>query len=253
MFQEGDFVYLLDSQNRRHWTVLSEGMMRIPSLGVLDGGSLMGMTSGSRITIAGEDFWILEPGLPELISSLERGAQIITPKDAETIVFRLSLKSGDRVLEGGVGSGALTLALLQAVSPDGTVFSVERREDYAQKARRNIERAGKAANWQLLLGDVKEMELEEEVDALVLDIPDPWLGMESFTRMLRKGGRFCAYLPNVNQMESTVRELRKRGFVEVYALETLQREMEVHEGGVRPSFEMLGHTGYLVFGRHVER
>jgi len=253
MFREGDLIYLLDSRGRRHWFVLTGGMIKVPSLGVVNGDKLIGASSGSRITIGGENFWVLDPGVPELMASIERRTQIITPKDAETILFRLSLKSGDRVLEGGVGSGALTLALLHAVSPDGLVISVEKREDHASRARRNIERAGKSGCWRLIIGDLREMELEEEVDALVLDIPDPWIGLEAIIRPLRKGGRLCAYLPNANQVENTVRALRQSGFVEVYALETLQREIEVHPGGVRPSFEMLGHTGYLVFGRCVDR
>jgi len=29
----------------------------------------------------------------------------------------------------------------------------------------------------------------------------------------------------------------------------MQRALEVHPGGVRPSFDMLGHTAYLVFAR----
>lgn len=253
MFREGDFIYLLDSRGRRHWLVLTKGMIKVPSLGVVNGDRLIGAPSGSRITIGGESFWALDPGIPELMTSIERRTQVITPKDAETILFRLSLKSGDRVLEGGVGSGALTLALLHAVSPGGKVISVEKREAHANRALRNIERAGKSDDWQLILGDLREIKLEEEVDALVLDIPDPWVELDSIIRPLRMGGRFCAYLPNINQVENTVKALRHAGFAEVYALETLQREIEVHPGGVRPSFDMLGHTGYLVFGRRVDR
>ena len=101
----------------------------------------------------------------------------------------------------------------------------------------------------MTIGDARTASLEGGFDALVMDMPSPWEALENLDRNLRLGGRFCAYVPNVNQLESTVRSLRDKGYLEVWALENLQREMEVHAGGVRPSFEMLGHTGYLGFGR----
>jgi tRNA (adenine57-N1/adenine58-N1)-methyltransferase len=249
MLREGDLVYILDDQGRRHWLTLKHEMIKVPGLGVIDGSIVLQMESGGVLKIAGRAFVVLKPGIPELMDSLERGAQIITPKDAETIVFRLSLGCGQVVVEGGVGSGALTIALLNAVGEKGKVVSIEKREDFAKRARRNIERSGLSGRWELLMGDVKDVVPDLHADAVVLDIPDPWIPIRSISRCLKPGGRFCAYVPNANQVESTVRELRAAGFVEVYALENLQREMEVHEGGIRPSFEMLGHTGYLVFGR----
>lgn len=228
---------------------LGREMIKIQGLGVIDGSRILELDCGDALEIARKRFIILKPGIPELMDSLERGAQIITPKDAETIVFRLSLGCGDSVLEGGVGSGAMTMALLHAVGKSGKVISIERREDFAKKARRNIERAGLSERWELMLGDVREMSSNIKVDAVILDIPDPWISIDSVARCLRPGGRFCAYVPNTNQVEATVRALREKGFVEIYALENLQRGVEVHEGGVRPSFDMLGHTGYLIFAR----
>jgi tRNA (adenine57-N1/adenine58-N1)-methyltransferase len=249
MFREGELVYLLDDQGRRYWVNLRGGMIRVSGLGVLDGDRMMELDSGDIHEVGGSRFIIMRPGVPELMDSLERGAQIITPKDAETIVFRLSLGCGQTVLEGGVGSGALTLALLNAVGERGKVISVELRDDFAKAASRNVERAGLPGEWELVRGDVREMEMEGRVDAAVLDIPDPWNALDSLRKAIRPGGRLCAYIPNVNQLETTVRSMREAGLVEVHAMENIQRNMEVHEGGVRPSFEMLGHTGYLAFGR----
>ncbi len=224
-------------------------MIKIAGLGVLDGRKMIGLESGDRYEIGGSKFTIMDPGAPELMTCLDRGAQIITPKDAETVVFRLSLSCGQTVLEGGVGSGALTIALLHAVGDTGKVISIEKREEFADKARKNVGRASLPGTWELRSGDIREIDLEERVDAVVLDIPDPWSCLERVRKALRPGGRFCAYVPNTNQVETTVRSLREGGFVEVYALENLQRGIEVHKGGVRPSFDMLGHTGYLVFAR----
>lgn len=228
-------------------------MMEIQELGVVNGSKIVGERSGSLITVAGKSFWAMRPGTNELMSSIDRGAQIITDKDVETILFRTDLKNGDTVIEGGLGSGSLTLALLGAVAPEGEVISVEIREDFAQVARRNIKRAGRLQDWTLKKGNITEISLDCEGDAVILDIPNPWAALENVRRMLKPGGRFCAYVPNANQVEKTVNCLRDNDFVEVYALENIQRGLTVHSGGVRPSFDNLGHTGYMVFARCVER
>jgi tRNA (adenine57-N1/adenine58-N1)-methyltransferase len=247
--REGELVYLLDDKGKRHFLQLGKGMLRVPGLGVVDGSKLLADEEGDRVGIAGREFVMLRPRALELMDSLERGAQVIIPKDAATIVFRLGIAAGDTVIEAGVGSGSLTLALLSAVGPDGRVVSIELREDHASKAKRNVERTGLQDRWSLVIGNAREITVEKIADALVMDLPAPWESLPNLERFLRPGGRVCCYIPNVNQLEETVKALRSRAYVEVEALENIQRVMEVHEGGVRPSFEMLGHTGYLVFAR----
>jgi len=247
--REGDLIYLLDEKGKRHFIQLVKGMVKVPGLGVIDCSRLLSSTDGERVIVAGREFVLLTPRAPELMESLDRGAQVIMPKDAATIAFRLGIECGDVVVEAGVGSGSLTTALLSVVGPTGMVISIEMREDHASKARKNVERTGKSDRWQLHIGDARQVELEASANALVMDLPAPWEALENLGRYLNPGGRVCAYVPNVNQMEEAVKALRSHGYVEIEALENLQRTMEVHEGGVRPSFEMLGHTGYLIFGR----
>ncbi len=228
---------------------MAQGMLRVPGLGVVDGSRLLASDEGSRLGIAGREFVLLRPRALELMDSLERGAQVIIPKDAATILFRLGIEAGDIVVEAGVGSGSLTLALLSAVGGTGKVVSVELREDHASKAKRNIERSGLQNRWSLIIGNASDVKVNVIADALVMDLPAPWESLENLEPCLRPGGRICCYVPNVNQLEETVKSLRSKGYVEVEALENIQRVMEVHQGGVRPSFDMLGHTGYLVFAR----
>ena len=251
MLPEGSLVYLLDEKGKRTWLVLSKGMLKLGAMGVVDGDKLLAAEDGSEISIAGKRLWILVPGASEMMSSVERGAQVITPKDAATILMELNVKSGDTVLEAGVGSAALTIALLNQVRPWGKVVSMEIRPEFAEKGKRNVEKAGLSEAWRLELGDVRKDRLDILADAAVLDMPDPWDALENVSSMLRNGGRFCSYVPNTNQLEEVVRQLRKRGFVEIRSYENMQREMVVHEMGVRPSYETLGHTGYLVFARKV--
>lgn len=253
MLTEGEQIYLLDDKGRRFWLLLEKDMIKVQGLGVIDGSKIVGRADGSLITLAGREFWALKATVVQQMGALDRGPQIITPKDAATVVFNLGLRAGEAVLEAGVGSGALTLALLNAVLPTGKVISVEVREDFAHRARRNIERAGLAPWWELRVGDVKTVRLDRMVDAVVLDMPDPWLALDNVERILRPGGRFAAFVPNTNQVEGAVNGLRDHGYLEVEAMENIQRHIEVHPGGVRPAYENLGHTGYLVFARRVDR
>ncbi len=248
-FQENEQVYLEDGTGKRYWFNMSFGMIKVQSLGTVDGSKFKDAEDGSIIDIAGAKFTIFRPGVIELIESLDRGAQIITPKDAAPILMNCDVKCGTMVLEVGAGSGGLTTALLNAVSPSGKVITVELKEEHAKRARRNISRTGLDANWECVIGDAKDVEFEGVADVLTMDMPDPWSALDNLLPHLRSGGRICIYVPNINQLESSVLALRERNFVGVKASETMNREMEVHRGGVRPSFEMLGHTGYLIFGR----
>lgn len=249
MLDEGELVYLLDPKGHRYWLNLRKEMVRVQGLGVVDAGKIIGQQDGSRIKVAGREFVAFRATVAELMESLDRGPQIITPKDAATIVFRLGLRAGDVVVEAGVGSGALTLALINAVMPTGKVVTMEIREEFADRARRNIERTGLDKHWELRIGDIKTAELGLVADAVALDMPDPQLALDNVERFLRPGGRFAAYVPNTNQVADVVFGLQDHGFLEIGAVENIQRNIEVHPGGVRPAFENLGHTGYMVFGR----
>ena len=249
-FRENEFIYLADADDRKHWLRVSYSMMKIPSLGVIDGSRFAQMDDGSVMEVAGKRFTAFRPGTMELMDSLERGAQIITPKDASTILLYTDVKAGDKVIEVGAGSGAMTTALLRAVSDNGSVLTVEFKQEHADRALRNIKRTGLNANWNCIMGDAREADIGDYVaDALIMDMPDPENALDNLLPHLRPGGRVCAYIPNTNQLQLIVEALRARGFSDVFALENIQREMEVHPGGVRPSYKMLGHTAYLVFGR----
>lgn len=248
-FEEGETAFLEDEGGKRYWFKVSYKMIKIPSLGTVDGSRFKDAADGETMDIAGSEFTVFRPIVTELIESLERGAQIITVKDAAQILINCDVKNGTRVIEVGAGSGGLTTALVNAVSPDGDVLTVELKEENAKRAGRNISRTCSDRNWNYVIGDAKDVEFEYTADVLTMDMPDPWLALDNLLPHLRSGGRICIYVPNVNQLESSVLALRERGFSRVRAYENINREMEVHPGGVRPSFDTLGHTGYLIFGR----
>ena len=248
-FQENEFVYLVDSEDRKHWLKVTYSMLKISSLGIVDGNRFKDLDDGSELTIAGKKFTVFRPGTLELMGSLDRGAQIITPKDAASVLFNCDVKSGDVILEVGAGSGGLTTALTGAVAPNGKVHTVEFKEENALRAQKNLKRTGLDKFWSYQIGDAREVKVDITADALIMDMPDPENALDNLLPCLRPGGRICAYIPNTNQLELVVNALRERNFSDVFAIEIIQRGMEVHRGGVRPSYEMLGHTGYLAFGR----
>ncbi|MCQ2086161.1 MAG: methyltransferase domain-containing protein [archaeon] len=249
MFKEGELVFLIDLNGKKHWLRVTKSMLKIPSLGIVNGDNIINLEDGSELTIAGKKLTVFRPGTIDLIESLNRGAQIITPKDAASILFNCDIKTGDVVLEIGTGSGALTTALISAVKPKGRVHTVELVEKNVLITLKNLKRTGLDEKWTYQIGDARNVKVSILADALVMDIPDPEKALENLLPCLRNGGRICAYIPNTNQVELIVNALRCRNFYDVFSLEILQRKMEVHHGGVRPAYEMLGHTGYLVFGR----
>jgi len=252
-FLEGETVYLADGSGKRIWLRVSYDMLKVSSLGTVDGSRFKDLDDGSKISIIGKEYSVFRPGTVELMESLDRGAQIISPKDAATIILNCDIRSGNTVLEVGAGSGGLTTALLSAVAPSGRVHTLEFKEENAKLAMKNIRRTGLDKYWNCTIGDARSVKTDIIADALIMDMPDPWLALDNLLGNLRSGGRICSYVPNMNQAERIVIALRESGFAEVYALENIQRGIEVHPGGVRPAFEMLGHTGYLIFGRKTSR
>ncbi|MFQ6107721.1 MAG: tRNA (adenine-N1)-methyltransferase [Thermoplasmata archaeon] len=245
-------VVLIDARGKKRIVSLTGGTVKVGRVGVLDTSGIDESTLGKAIEIGDARFLVLEPGLLDRVESVSRTAQIILPKDAALIILNCDIKAGSIVVEGGTGSGALTIVLANFVRPDGKVVSYESRRDFLRVAKMNLENARMLDACQLKEGDISEGIDERDVDAVILDIPTPWKVIEPAHEALRPGGHFASFVPTMNQVEKTVNELKRNPFVEVRTLETLERQLEVGEMGTRPSFKMLGHTGYLTFARKVE-
>jgi len=244
-------VVLIDSNYRKYMINTNEKIDRFKGVGVIDPKILVGKEYGKQIEIGNKQFWILPPSLLDKLHSLKRKAQIILPRDAAQIVLHCSIESGHRVLEAGIGSGALTIALANAVAPNGKVISYDNREDFIDHATKNLITAKVDKFVETKLKDVTTGIKEKDLDAIILDIPNPWDVVKHAYRALKPGGYLCTYSPLTSQVENTVKEINKQKFIEVKTTENIQREMIVSENGMRPSFDMLGHTGYLTFARKV--
>lgn len=251
-WQEGDVVALKHPGTRAILLRLRQGPQRVGDAAVVDLTGQIGQAPGGELQWIGSTYRVLRPSLSDLFGAMIRGAQIITPKDCARILFLASVGPGDHVLEAGSGSGALTIALAHAVGPSGRVTSFDRRPEALRLARENVERSGYADRVTWVEQDVVRDGLGPgPADAAILDLPEPWDVLRSARSALRVGGSLVAYTPTYNQLERTVRAMREIGLDEVEALELLERSLSVGDGGTRPSFDMLGHTGFLSTARRV--
>jgi len=226
-------------------------MVRFGGTGVISSEKLLGQEYGSIFSVGSKGYQILRPSLEDRLDTLARKAQIILPKDGAQIIYQLDLKSGDTVIEGGAGSGAMTMMLLQAISPGGRVISYERRKDFLNQARGNVQAAGLGECLEMRDADISEGIQERDVDAIVLDIPEPWSVTSHAFDSVKMGGSLACYVPTYNQLEKCTHSMRDVGFKGVKAFETIQRRIDVGKGGTRPAFDMLGHTGFTVVGRKI--
>jgi tRNA (adenine57-N1/adenine58-N1)-methyltransferase len=249
--KKNDVVVLIDSNLKKIIVDTASKIDRIKGVGVLDPASLIKKEYGKQLEIGNKKFWILAPSLQDKLQGLNRLAQIILPRDAAHILMNCSIESGQTVLEAGIGSGSLTIALATAVAPSGKVISYDIREDFIEHAMKNIKKANLEQYVTAKLKDVTKKIYEKDLDAVILDMPNPWNAVKHAWKALKIGGYFCSYSPLISQVEKTVNELEKQKFIEMKTFENIQREMVVSTYGTRPSFDMLGHTGYLTFARKV--
>jgi tRNA (adenine57-N1/adenine58-N1)-methyltransferase len=249
--KKDDFVVLIDSNFRKFIIDTNGKTDKTKGIGVFDPKKLVGEEYGKQIEIGSKKFWILEPSLMDKLQSLKRHAQIILPRDSSQIIMSCSIGSGKKVLEAGIGSGSLTIALANAVAPNGTVISYDNREDFIKHALRNLETAKLQKYVKTKLKDVTQGIDEKNLDAVILDIPNPYDAVEYAWKALKTGGYLCTYSPLSSQVEKTVNTIKEHRFIEIKTIENIQREIIVSDRGIRPSFNMLGHTGYLTFARKV--
>lgn len=258
-FRYGDRVQLTGPKGRMNTITLERDGEFQSHRGTLRHEQLVGIPDASVVTnSSGEEYLALRPLLTDFVMSMPRGAAIVYPKDAAQIVSLADIFPGARVVEAGVGSGALSLHLLRAIGPDGELHSFERREEFADIARANAAAfSGRAPeNWTVRVGDLQEelpRALEDgSVDRVVLDMLAPWECVGVTARALAPGGVVICYVATVTQLSRTVEEFRRSGlFTHPKASETMVRGWHVEGLAVRPDHRMVGHTGFLVTARRL--
>lgn len=257
-FAEGDRVLFVDPRARRYLVTLKQGGEFHTHMGAVRHDDLIGKPEGSLVTATrGSKLLAFRPTLSDFVLKMQRGAQVVYPKDLGLILVYADIFPGARVLEAGAGSGSLTLALLRAVGDSGAVVSFEVREDHHKQATANIEAwyrafGSKADNLELVLGDVFDADsvsAHGPFDRMVLDLPEPWRAIDTTTSSLENGGALCCYLPTIPQVMQTVSALTAGGFALITTFEALLRTWNVAGQSVRPDHRMVAHTGFMVTAR----
>ncbi len=254
-FEPGDRIQLTDSKGKLYSFTITPDKEWHTHKGWIVHNDLIGMPEGSVVeTTAGLKFTAFKPLLSDYVLSMPRGATIVYPKDSALIVGFADIYPGARVLEAGVGSGALTISLLRATGPTGLVHSLERRSDFADNAKSNVTNYFGALpdNWTLTVGSLQDQVFEDSFDRVILDMLAPWEGVTLAAEVLRPGGVFMAYVATTTQLSATAETLKDDGhFTEPESCESLVRGWH-HEGlAVRPQHRMIGHTGFLIQSRRM--
>ena len=260
-FQPGQRIHLIDKKERHYALTLKSGEVFQHSGDRIPHDAIIGKPDGTTVEFSNSKVMLaIHPTLTEYALKMPRGAQVIYPKDLAIIPTWADIYPGARVFEAGVGSGALTMALLRAVGDRGCVVSYEIREDFAAIASKNIERfMGKVPNHFLQIRDAYEgIEIGEgdsawRFDRVVLDIPEPWQVVPHAARALRVGGMYLSYVPTVPQVMQTVQALEEsKVFTLVQNFETLLRTWNVKGRSVRPDHRMVAHSGFITVARKVD-
>lgn len=254
-FKSGDQAQLTDAKGRRNTIRLVPGKAFHTHHGAISHDDIIGRPEGIVVSSsAGLQYLVFRPLLADHVLRMRRGAAVVYPKDAAQIIAMADVFPGARVVEAGAGSGALTCWLLRAVGESGLVSSYERRDDFAEVARKNVEDfyGGPHPAWRLTVGELADELTETDVDRVVLDMLAPWECLEPVAKALVPGGVLCAYVATTTQLSRTVESLRESGvFAEPQSWETLVRPWHVEGLAVRPDHRMVGHTGFLVCARRM--
>jgi tRNA (adenine57-N1/adenine58-N1)-methyltransferase catalytic subunit len=288
-FVAGDQVQLTDPKGRMHQIVLQPGGTFHTHRGALSHDDLIGAPEGSVVIAAGGTAYVaLRPLLADFTLAMKRGAAIIYPKDAASILAYADIFPGARVLEAGAGSGALSAWMLRAIGPEGRLVSFERRPDFAEIARANVTRyfGAPPAWWTLVTADLSakaavelmrdgpslrathptllrvaeatagssqgQAPAGEMFDRVILDMLSPWDCVADVATALIPGGLLCCYVATTTQLSRVTEEIRLHGgFFEPAAWETLMRGWHLDGLAVRPEHRMIGHTAFLVTARRL--
>lgn len=253
---EGECIILIDPEDDKEFLfrMRAKGHINLHKGKILHT-EIIGKPEGSIVRSSkGDPFLVFRPTLFQFIMHMKRDTSIIYPKDLALILLYADIHPGCTVLEAGIGSGSLTLALLRAVGPAGRVISYEVREEFIQRATKNIQLfMGDQPNLEIKKRDIYEGIAETGLDRIILDIPEPWRVVKHAAESLLPGGVFVGYLPTIIQSKSLVEALtEEKRFTSIETFESLLRNWHIEGLSVRPEHRMVGHTGFLTLARRGE-
>jgi tRNA (adenine57-N1/adenine58-N1)-methyltransferase len=249
-FRPGERALLFDSKGRRYLVSLSPEAEFHTHAGTLPHAEIIGREEGTTYRSSlGARYVAVRPTLAEVVLKMPRGAQVIYPKDLGPILVMADIFPGARVLESGLGSGALSMTLLRA---GADIAGYEIRDDFARRAVANVKGfLGEEvlSRYHVEVRDVYEGITEQGLDRVLLDLPEPWQVVKHAAAALRPGGILLSYLPTVPQVMTLREALTGAGFGMAETIEVMQRSWHIEGQSARPDHRMVGHTGFLTSAR----
>jgi tRNA (adenine57-N1/adenine58-N1)-methyltransferase len=250
VIKPGDLVLVIGNDHKESIIRMETGAEFQSHNGVLQHDLVIGKPWGSTVyTHLQYAYQLLPPSLEQLVRSIRRATQILYPKDIGYVLMKMNIGPGAYVVEAGTGSGGLTLAMARMVLPNGHVYSYESRREIQILAQRNIENVGLTQYVSFYIRDIADGFDETGVDAVFLDVREPWHFLHQAHSALKGGGFLGCLLPTTNQVSVLLRHLPLRNFGHVDVVELLLRPYKAVPDRLRPVDRMVAHTGYLTFAR----
>ncbi len=252
-FKEGDLVVVVDKKRRERMFVLSRGKKFSLYSRQHPHELLIGLEEGTKIELDGGIAWVFRPTMRQYVLNVKRNAQPIYPKDLGLLIYYSDIRPGYKVLEIGLGVGALSIAILNAIGEQGMLVTYERREDFAKQGRKRVEGfLGAKNNFIVKVKDASEGIDESGFNAAFIDVPEPWNVIENVSNAVLAGANVLAFIPTAIQVKQycdRLKELGKFSYIEI--IETLLRPWDIGPRSLRPAHRMVAHTGFIVICRRL--
>ena len=252
-FDYGDLVLLIDSKDRRYLITLSPGEEFHTHSGYLSHSDLVELNDGGYVKLSsGKTYLAVRPTMSDVILKMPRGAQIIYPKDIGHILLAADIYPGVKVLESGVGSGALSIGMLRA---GAEITGYELREDFANRAEKNVVNFfgdEMLTRYKVTIKDIYDGISDQGFERVVLDLPEPWKVVPHLDSSLIPGGIIVAYTPSITQATKFRESLKSSEFVMQETFEVSRRGWHIEGLAVRPEHRMVGHTGFITQARYIK-
>ena len=255
LIKENELIFLILDDRRRWLVQVKAGGQFHTHKGIIEFDDIIGKEFGSCVfskplESQGYKFYVFKPLPSDFILYMSRKTQIIYPEDAGLILLYTGIGPGSIVIEAGCGSGALTCILGNYVKPNGHVYSYDVREKSLKRASKNITRANLQDTVTIQFGDITKDNLPyKQVDSIVLDMAMPWEAIQNVKESLKLSGTLASFSPTIEQVKKTTFALMQNDFYEINTYELIKRKIQVKENATRPEVRMIGHSGYLTFGR----
>lgn len=252
MIKDGDNVILISEAKKRWLVKVESGKEFQTHKGIIKFDQIIGKEYGFELKSSiGKKFLVLEPLIYDYIVKTKRSTQIIYPKDAAIITLFCGIHPGSIIIETGIGSGALTIALANIIRPNGKIYGYEIKEEYIPVAKKNLQKASLSEFVEIKNRNAIDGFDEIDVDNIILDLATPWLVIPVAYKALKSSGVLVSYSPTIDQVEKTVNCLVENNFVDIHTIECLIREWQIAPNKLRPLGLMIGHTGFMTFGTKI--